>query len=45
MQNTDVFDKKFPLGSTDRTRILARIGAETNGVYSQGQYAVGKPRN
>lgn len=45
LQNTDVFDTKFPLGSANRTRILARIGAELNGVYSQGQYAVGKPCN
>lgn len=45
LQNTDVFDAKFPLGSTNRTRILARISAEISGVYSQGQYAVGKPCN
>lgn len=45
LQNTDVFDKKFPVGSAERSRILARIAAEINGVYSQGQYAVGKPCN
>ena len=45
LQNTDVFDAKFPLGSANRTRILARISAELNGVYSQGQYAVGQPCN
>jgi hypothetical protein len=45
LQNTDVFDTKFPLGSANRARILARIGAELNGVYSQGQYAVGQPCN
>jgi hypothetical protein len=45
LQNTDVFDAKFPLGSANRTRILARISAELNGIYSQGQYAVGQPCN
>jgi hypothetical protein len=45
LQGTDVFNKKFPLGSDDKKRIDARIGAEQNGVYSQGQYAIGKPCN
>ncbi len=45
LQGTDVYNKKFPAGSADDKRITARIGAETNGVYSQGQYAVGKPCN
>ena len=45
LQGTDVYNIKFPAGSADNTRITARIAAETNGVYSQGQYAVGKPCN
>jgi hypothetical protein len=45
LRGTDVYNIKFPAGSADNTRITARIAAETNGVYSQGQYAVGKPCN
>ena len=42
---TDVYNIKFPAGSADYTRITAKIAAETNDVYSQGQYAVGQPCN
>jgi hypothetical protein len=45
LQGTDVFNEKYPEGSAGRNRIKARIGAEQNGVYSQGQYAIGKPCN
>lgn len=45
LQGTDVFNQKFPQGSADRNRIDARIGAEQNGLYYQGQYALGKPCN
>ena len=45
LQETDVYNKKFPAGSADRNRINARVSAEQNGVYYQGQYAVGKPCN
>jgi hypothetical protein len=45
LRGTDVYNIKFPAGSADNTRITARIAAETIGVYSQGQYAVGKPCN
>ena len=45
LQNTEVFNNKFPPGSVDNTRITNRITAETNGVYYQGQWAVGKPCN
>jgi hypothetical protein len=45
LKDTDVFNKKFPAGSADRNRIDARVSAEQNGVYYQGQYAVGKPCN
>ena len=45
LQNTDVFDTKFPLGSANRTRILGRIVNDVTNVYSQGQYAVGQPCN
>jgi hypothetical protein len=45
LQGTDVYNKKSQEGIIDNIRITARIGAETNGVYSQGQYAVGKQCN
>lgn len=45
LQGTDVYNKKSQEGIIDNTRITARIGAEQNGVYSQGQYAVGKQCN
>lgn len=45
LQGTDVYNKKSQEGIIDNTRITARIGAEQNGVYSQGQYAIGKPCN
>ncbi|WP_290868225.1 hypothetical protein [Flavobacterium sp.] len=45
LQGTDVYNKKCQEGIIDNTRITARIGAEINGVYSQGQYAVGKQCN
>jgi hypothetical protein len=45
LQGTDVYNAKFPKGSINDNRITARIGAEINGVYSQGQYAIGKPCN
>ena len=45
LQGTAVYNKKSQEGIIDDTRITARIGAELNGVYSQGQYAVGQPCN
>ena len=45
LQGTDIYNKKSQEGIIDNTRITARIGAEQNGVYSQGQYAVGKQCN
>ena len=45
LQNIEVFKNKFPPGSVDNTRIINRITAESNGVYYQGQWAVGKPFN
>ncbi|VXB39457.1 conserved hypothetical protein [Flavobacterium sp. 9R] len=45
LHKTAVFDKTYPIGNPNRDRILARILAEQNGVYSQGQYAIGKKCN
>lgn len=45
LRDTEVYKKKFPKGSTVDNRIFNRIAAEQNGVYYQGQYAIGKPCN
>jgi len=41
LRGTDVYNKKFPAGSVDNNRILARIGAE----QTQGYNAIGQPCN
>jgi hypothetical protein len=41
LRGTDVYNKKFPAGGVDDSRIIARIGAE----QSNGNTAIGKPCN
>lgn len=40
LRDTPDYNKK---SSTEKQRIEARYRAEQNGVYSEGQYAAGKP--
>lgn len=45
LQGTNIFDKKYPIGSADKNRLDGRIRAEQSGGYSTGQYPIGKPCN
>ncbi|CAH0337316.1 hypothetical protein FVB9288_03071 [Flavobacterium sp. CECT 9288] len=43
LDGTEIFNKKYPIGSEERKRITNRLVAETIGVYSSD--AIGKPCN
>jgi hypothetical protein len=45
LQRAPIFAKKFPVGSEDYIRILARYGAESTGRTVNGQTVVGNPCN